>query len=210
MSAVNTEAMPVYLAGAELSAHLDRGSRKLTWELTAGDEVTSLYQNAYYRAWVTVTEQVLLAGEPLHVWSERQTSPPPGWSREAFTERARVRIRDEVGSWLLEGDDIFDRLWTPAHRASITTERSVDALAQLERDRVWWEAKHLLEVQYTLGQLSVDPVVDRHLHQTSVRVSDYWQRGTYDRRVVVARLMLGNLLVGWLTDGGDVIPLEEP
>lgn len=201
---------PHYLNDATLVAHIDRGTRCLSWTITGPGE---LYRNRFHRAELTVREQVFLAVDsPLYLRAERVVSEDH-WQRDNFTPNGRDRLHGDVISWIAEGPG-FDALWTEAHQAaSGGGDTATKALDELGREIVWWERKRFLEDVYGLGQAELEQIPSDtewpHGLGQQVRIVSQHTPGRFDRRSVIATLSLSGKQVGWLTDGGDVIPMAD-
>jgi hypothetical protein len=199
---------PPYLEDAKLAAHIDRGTRCLTWTIDTPGE---LYRNRFSRAHIDVREQVFLAADsPLSLRAERILDGDH-WQRDNFTDRGRETLYCDVVSWIAEGPG-FDALWTPLHQAARKDDAG-DALAELGREVVWWQRKQFLEDVYGLGQTVLEQIPEDGQwprgHGQQVRVVSRHTPGRFDRKPVIGTLSLQGKQIGWLTDGGDVIPLAD-
>jgi hypothetical protein len=200
---------PTYLETAKLVAHLDRGTRALSWTIDTPGE---LYRNRFYRAELTVREQVFLAVDsPLYLRADRVVEGD-GWHRDNFTPNGREKLHGDVIPWIVDGPG-FDALWTPAHRQACSSDDATKALDELGREIVWWERKRHLQDAYSVGLVELEQIPDDSPwprgHGQQVRVVSQHTPGRFDRKPVVATLHLQGKQVGWLTDGGAVIPLAD-
>ena len=211
---------------AQLSAHVDRGCRVLTWTFPdRPDQPYTLFRNTFRMAWLDVVEAQMLGGDAKGLrLSATRVLPVGHWEREAFTDAAKIDLDAAIlPAFAATGG--FDALWGATHRAGHDHTSAADRALEAERIVAWWDRKAWLDFAYNENLLTLAPLPARDAHQVGRRrevpvAPGYRGNSNWPRAEVAARLMqecdclacqAGDLLdshqVGWLTDGGDIIPL---
>lgn len=199
--------LPAPYDTGELGAWTEYGKRKVSITLK---EPGSLHRNLFSMCWIDVTEQKPWRGEPL--WVSGQRRPPDSdLARQSFTDAARKAIAAELLPVVQRYG--FHRWWCELHR------EKGDRAAQEGRSRAEESAKaqrwHTAHAE--LGELYADGVVDpvalppTPVGERARRLAYIEYDGRWGYAEAVARLMLGEEQVGWMTSDGKLLPMwNEP
>lgn len=209
--------LPAALDGAAVSCGTSYGKRTITWTIAEPGE---WHRNRFSMAWLEVSEREPWRGEPLWLHASRRPVDST-LSREPFTDRARDLISAEVLPGIARYG--FSRLWTELHRRAgrsdpEAVERARKAMeAQIRRAEAeleWHRLTAELHDMHADGLTTLEPlrtgmartVAQRDERRVAV-VPRY--RGDSSVQPVVARVLVDGEQVGWVTDHGHLIPLED-
>lgn len=196
-----TLALPSPLAGATACAGTSYGKRSINWTISEPGE---WHRNRYSMAWVEVTEREPWKGEPLSLWPTRRP-PDATLARESFTEKARAAIQAEVLPIISRYG--FSRLWVDLHRVRRTADMDT-AVNRAAAELDWHRQQRDLHEMHQAGDIEFVPLaIERGREQRVAVVPRY--RGDSSTNAVHARAIVHGEQVGWITDHGDLIPLED-
>lgn len=209
--------LPPQLDNAPMSCGTSYGKRVVSWTITEPGE---WHRNRFSMAWLEVSEREPWRGEPLWLHASRRPVDST-LAREPFTARARDLISAEVLPGIARYG--FSRLWTELHRRAgrsdpEAVERARAAMeAQIRRAEAeleWHRLTAELHDMHADGLTTLEPlrtgmartVAQRDERRVAV-VPRY--RGDSSVQPVVARVLVDGEQVGWVTDHGHLIPLED-
>lgn len=226
MTAATAVAAPEWLTPYEMDhsryAGLSHGRRTLSFTIEAPEGgAPDLYRNAWGWAYFEVTEQVFGKGEPLRLSrTGRRESARVGMDRE-FTATARASIERDLIQWIARVG--FDTLWHQFRQERVNANRLPGGTSEADRIRQeavlhqraarWYEDQADVVDLYATGALGVTylpPRTDFTVAEREARIVTAMTRsdgGRPGRVTVVATLHADGEHVGYITDGGDIIPL---
>lgn len=194
------------VAESDVGAWMDYGRRQVSWTLRVPGK---WHLNAWTFAWVDVKEERPFAGEPLSLWASRRLEDSS--SRVSFTDKGRAAIKAEVLPVIARYG--FERLWMELTAAKFKRADHDKAISEAEARVEWYKMKRDLGEWMAAGDLQfighdTDPVTGGH-REHRVRVAREYHHGGYETDATLARAMHDGEHVGWLTSGGDVVPLGD-
>lgn len=204
--------LPPRLDGAAMSCGTSYGKRTISWTVAKAGE---WHRNRFSMAWLEVSEREPWRGEPL--WLSAYRRPVDSTlAREPFTDRAREQLSSEILPWVARYG--FSRLWTDLHRRAgrsdpAALDRARQAMeAQVQRaaaELAWHRLATELADMHADGLTDLDPLPRSHdRRQPRVAVVPRY-RGDAPVQPVAARVLVDGDQVGWVTDHGQLVPLED-
>lgn len=204
--------LPHRLDGAAMSCGTSYGKRTISWTIAEPGE---WHRNRFSMAWLEVSEREPWRGEPL--WLSAYRRPVDSTlAREPFTDRAREQLAAEILPSIARYG--FSRLWVDLHRQAgrsdpAAVDRARQAMeAQIRRAEAeleWHRLTAELHDMHADGLTDLDPLPRSHeRRETRVAVVPRY-RGDSPVQPVVARVLVDGEQVGWVTDHGHLVPLED-
>lgn len=194
--------LPSPFATAEVGAYMRHGCRELIFTLVGP---SSLYRNAYGRAWITVSEVTAMRGEPLRLTTERYL-PDTTHGRQSFTTAGRRQLEKVLLPALAAGR--FADIWAAHHRAASDVERYAKSAAHAAAIASWWTLRREVAEMYSEGLLDIIEVrQDPHARPITIGTVGYDHRFTWSH--VIARVHADGEPIGWMTTDGCIIPDDD-
>lgn len=207
-----TLVLPPHLDGASMACSTSYGKRTIGWTISEPGE---WHRNRYSMAWLEVAEREPWRGEPLWLSAWRRPIDTT-LAREPFTPRARDLIATEVIPPIARYG--FDRLWTELHRRAGRSDpeaverarKAMDAqIRRAEAELEWHRLTAELHDMHADGLTTLEPLPRTHeRRETRVAVVPRY-RGDTPIQPVVARVLIDGDHIGWITDHGHLIPLDD-
>ena len=188
-------------SAAKWAATMNRGCRGLLAELLVPGE---LHRNSYARAWFVVDEKQPWSGYLGRVMCYRRLTV--NGPRETFTGPAASKVNDE---WppVMAARGGFGALWMVTHQAQ--TKRPTPEVDTARDALDWLNRQSQVVDMWATGQLIISPC--QNTNNGAVRSSGFPSQNHFspDRAKPAARLLLDGNQVGWLTEHGEIVPLEK-
>lgn len=192
--------------GDETGAHVQHDRREVSWRIHHPEGIT-VHRCQLVWAWFTVREERMWKGEPLHFFGERRVTENGG--RDYFTDLARKSMAGEVLPPIMRYG--FDRLWTAIHQRGKDGQGALSQADLHQREATWWRQKAELMDLYGSGLLEFVPTPPTPVGEREFKVETAAPHGFHSGyESVSARALFNDEHVGWMTTGGDVIPLTYP
>lgn len=187
----------------DVGAWIEHGRRQLTLTLR---EPGTLFRNQFEYAWIDITEQEPMRGEPLRVWGTRRIDD--GAHRSSFTGPAQDRLQSLLLPPVARAG--FDRLWH-SYRARREQPETCEKQAEEMRKVVrWWEDRTQLAEWYGAGELSFRRATPEGQYSyRSTFVVSAGSQWHVQQTEVMAEIWRDGEQVGWMTKGGELVPDGE-
>lgn len=189
------------------------GKRLVSWTVA---QPGSLFGCRFEWACFEVVEREPWRGEPLYLYGAERRTAHGGSMRSSFTERARALASEALVRPLARYG--FDRYWTELHQARAARDDGVTEKGyrdDAERIARWWAAKVTLQEMHADGLLTFRPVPrpevgkrpENRVAKAPGPGEGSWYGSTTATVMASAWALDGQ--VGWMTDRGELIPLED-
>ena len=203
-------------------ASVRHGRRVLSWTLTAPEGgAPPIHRNAWGWAHIEVTEQVMFKGEPLSLSATRRDGVTV-WPDKNFTAAGREALKAELLPWVARSG--FERLWNEMRQGRVEegricgrneVERARERAADAARAARWYNDQADILALYATGECTIEALPTGAAHTTTERdarkvaMMDSGDRLHPSITTALAKLHFNGEHVGWLSESGDPIPLDD-